>query len=659
MSTPSEFPPTDFSTSRSQPTTPPAGRAELRLAGLSASHAEAEARRTLDAVGRTHAMIEFDLRGHVLGANAGFTRVMGYSAAEIIGKHHRLFVDEAYARSPEYTEFWGQLAESIPQSARFKRLARGGRAVWLEATYTPVLDDQGRPCKVVKLATDITASEMRDADLRGQVEAIGRVQAVIEFDTEGNILRANENFLRTMGYEAREVVGRRHAMFVDRAYAEGAAYREFWRELAQGKARAQRFERFGKGGRAVWLQASYNPIFDVEGRVTKVVKFATDITEAVAAEAANLRYASMTENASLGLMFADNEGVIRYLNPACLRLLRRVDGHSPRRADDLVGARLDLFGRADAGAAAARVTLGPETFALEFSPLLDAARARIGTMATWRLVTEREAFRANLNRNADRLAAASQELSEGARAMSGHATLTTAQAVAVADASVSVSASVVSVAAAAEEMSATVREIAKSAAEAARVAGSAVRAADGTNRTVAQLGTSSLEIGKVIKVITSIAQQTNLLALNATIEAARAGSAGKGFAVVATEVKELAKQTSAATEDISRKIEAIQADASGAVGAIQEIAAIIRQINDFQSTIAAAVEEQAATTREIARNAADASTSSKMISSKIGSVTDASRSTSAGATNTLRSAEDLSGLAVELRRALDRLEGEL
>jgi methyl-accepting chemotaxis protein len=388
-----------------------------------------------------------------------------------------------------------------------------------------------------------------------------------------------------------------------------------------------------------------------------VIKFATDITAAVAAEVVNRRYAAMTENASLGLMFADTAGVIRYVNPACVAQLRRVDGHAPRRADDLLGCSLDAF--RTSAAERARVTYGPETFALEFSALFDGAGARIGTMATWRLVTEREAFRVNLNRNADLLAASSQELSEGARAMAADATQTTAQADAVAGATSNVDSSVASVAAAAEEMSATVREIAKSAAEAARVASGAVRAADGTNRTVGQLGESSMEIGKVIKVITSIAQQTNLLALNATIEAARAGAAGKGFAVVATEVKELAKQTSAATEDISRKIEAIQSDARGAVAAIQEITAIIGQISDFQSTIAAAVEEQAATTREIARNAADASTSSKMISSKIGSVTDASRSTSAGATNTLRSAEDLSGLAVELRRALDRLEGEL
>jgi methyl-accepting chemotaxis protein len=201
-----------------------------------------------------------------------------------------------------------------------------------------------------------------------------------------------------------------------------------------------------------------------------------------------------------------------------------------------------------------------------------------------------------------------------------------------------------------------VREIAKNAHDAARVATAAVRAAEETNRNVAKLGESSMEIGKVIKVITSIAQQTNLLALNATIEAARAGEAGKGFAVVANEVKELAKQTAKATEDISQKIEAIQGDTRGAVGAIQHIGKIIGQINDFQNTIASAVEQQAATTNEIARNASEAARGSLQISGNIGSVSVAARNTSEGAANTLTSAEELSRVAGELRALIERME---
>jgi methyl-accepting chemotaxis protein len=202
-------------------------------------------------------------------------------------------------------------------------------------------------------------------------------------------------------------------------------------------------------------------------------------------------------------------------------------------------------------------------------------------------------------------------------------------------------------------MSASVKEIAKNANDAARVATSAVKVAEDTNRTVAKLGESSVQIGKVIKVITSIAQQTNLLALNATIEAARAGEAGKGFAVVANEVKELAKQTAVATEDISGKIEAIQSDTKSAVSAIAEIAKVIGQINDISNTIASAVEEQSATTNEIARNATEAAKGSVDISKNITSVSTAAKSTTEGANNTLAAAQELARLSAALKAVVD------
>ena len=250
------------------------------------------------------------------------------------------------------------------------------------------------------------------------------------------------------------------------------------------------------------------------------------------------------------------------------------------------------------------------------------------------------------------LAGSSEELSSVSQQLGASAEETAAQSNVVSAAAEQVSASIQTVATGAEELSASIREIAKSTADATRVAGTAVQVAEETDRNIAQLGISSTEIGNVVKVITSIAEQTNLLALNATIEAARAGEAGKGFAVVANEVKELAKETAKATEEISRKIGAIQGDAEGAVKAIRQITSIISEINDIQTSIAGAVEEQSATTAEIGRNVTEAAKGSSEIAQNIASVAQAAQSTSSGATQTQASAGELARLAADLQKAV-------
>jgi methyl-accepting chemotaxis protein len=280
-----------------------------------------------------------------------------------------------------------------------------------------------------------------------------------------------------------------------------------------------------------------------------------------------------------------------------------------------------------------------------------------GTDSVGLMAQELAKFLANLRENvtkmaqtAQTLAAASQELTAVSQQMANNANETATQANAASAAAEQVSSNVTTVATSTEEMGASIKEIAKSANEAAKVATSAVKVAEKTNATVAKLGESSAEIGNVVKVITSIAQQTNLLALNATIEAARAGEAGKGFAVVANEVKELAKQTAKATEDISRKIETIQGDTKGAVEAIAQIGTIINQINDIQNTIACAVEEQTATTGEISRNVAEAAKGSSDIAKNITGVAQAAYSTTEGASNTKNSADELSRMAHDLQK---------
>jgi methyl-accepting chemotaxis protein len=262
----------------------------------------------------------------------------------------------------------------------------------------------------------------------------------------------------------------------------------------------------------------------------------------------------------------------------------------------------------------------------------------------------------NIGQMAQTLASSSRELTAVSQQMASNAEETAAQANVASAAAEQVSSNVGTVSTAAEEMGASIREISKSAHEAAKVATTAVRVAESTNATVAKLGESSAEIGNVIKVITSIAQQTNLLALNATIEAARAGEAGKGFAVVANEVKELAKQTANATQDISQKIEAIQGDTKGAVEAIAQIGKIINQINDIQNTIASAVEEQTATTGEISRNVTEAAKGSSEIAQNITGVAQAARSTTEGASNTKSSADELSRIAADLQKLVGQFK---
>jgi methyl-accepting chemotaxis protein len=263
-------------------------------------------------------------------------------------------------------------------------------------------------------------------------------------------------------------------------------------------------------------------------------------------------------------------------------------------------------------------------------------------------------FVTEVGKNSQVLASAAEELNSVSQQMSAGAEETATQADVVSRAAEQVSGSVNTVATSSEEMSASIKEIARSAAEAARVALSAVTAADSTNSTVQKLGASGAEIGKVVKVITSIAAQTKLLAINATIEAARAGDAGKGFAVVANEVKELAKETAKATEDIGQRIEAIQADTRSAVEAIAQISAIIKQINEHQSTIASAVEEQSATTNEIDRNVTEAAGGSSEIARNISGVAEAARHTSQGTADTQKASAELTRMASELQLMISR-----
>ncbi|OLP60272.1 chemotaxis protein [Xaviernesmea oryzae] len=234
----------------------------------------------LAAVEKSHAVIEFSLDGIIQSANENFLNVMGYTIEEIRGQHHRLFVDPQDAASPDYAAFWAKMSRGEFDQRQYRRLGKGGREIWIEASYNPVIVN-GKPVSVIKFATDITAQKLKAAEDAGKLNAISRAQAVIEFTPTGEILTANENFLQALGYSLSEIQGRHHAMFCPPSLADSPEYRRFWESLRAGEFVSSEVERIGKGGRKVFIQATYNPIFDMNGQVFKVVKYATDVTPRV------------------------------------------------------------------------------------------------------------------------------------------------------------------------------------------------------------------------------------------------------------------------------------------------------------------------------------------------------------------------------------------
>jgi methyl-accepting chemotaxis protein len=639
-----------------------------KVSGSAINNAElVELRGQLAAINKAQAVIEVDLAGMVLNANENFLSLLGYTLEEIKGRHHGMFVDPIYREGAAYKQFWQNLNDGKFQAAEFKRIGKGGKEVWIQASYNPIFDEQGRPFKVVKYATDVTAAKLKNADYQGQISAISKVQTIIEFDLDGTIINANDNYLQMFGYKLEDLKGRHHSMTVDPALRDTAEYKQFWRELGDGKSHSAEGRRITKDGKLIWLQGSYNPILDLNGKPFKIVAFATNITGRKRSEEAISMVQAIIEFSLDGNVITANDNFLKTMGYT----LEEVKGrhHSLfidpayRETAEYRQFWRDLNDGKFQAADYKRIAKGGREVWLQaiYNPIFDADGKPYKVVKNASDITGRkkaeEALKVTINavnQNAQALASSSEELTAVSQQMSSNSEETATQSNVVAAASEQVSKNVATVATSAEEMSASAKEIAKNATEAAKVATQAVKVASDTNKTVAKLGDSSIEIGKVIKVITSIAQQTNLLALNATIEAARAGEAGKGFAVVANEVKELAKQTAAATEDISGKIEAIQTDTKAAVTAIDQIGKIINQINDIQNTIASAVEEQTATTNEIARNANEAAQGSTEISKNIANVSLAAKNTTQGANNTLTAATELAKLAADLKRVVEQ-----
>lgn len=469
----------------------------------------------LGALDKSLAIIEFRMDGTILRANDNFLKLLGYSRPEIVGRHHRMFVDERCRDSPDYQAFWDRLRQGEAHVAQFKRIAKDGHEIWIEASYNPIHDGSGIPYKVVKVATDVTAQKTEYADLLGQSKAIRRSLATIEFALDGTILSANENFLKVAGYRLDEIIGKPHSLFVEPAFAASPDYAEFWGKLRRGEFHIGKFQRVGKGGKPFWIEATYNPILDLDGKPYKVVKFATDISNQI-----------------------ELLGILR------------------RNLDAIAGSLQTSTAQTDLAANAASAT----------------------------------------SNDLDSIAAGTEELATAAAEIS--------------------------------------RAMAMSRDEAEKTF-ERLREAEEASRTLKSVASSMTGI---IELIQDIAAQINLLALNATIEAARAGEAGRGFTVVAGEVKKLAGRATQGTEQISSEISNAQAASDAVVSSLGAIQNGVDRMRQYVASTAAAIDEQAAVTRDISAKMQHISLSVQQISGGMAEIAGAAQSITQSVDRTMQEA---------------------
>ena len=535
------------------------------------SHDDAQAR--LDAIGRSQAMIEFKLDGTIVTANKNFLDALGYRLDEIQGKHHAMFVPADQRDSAEYKAFWAALNRGEYQAREFKRIAKGGREVWIEASYNPVLDGDGKAVMVAKIATDITEKKIRSMTDASKIAASSRAQAVIEFKLDGTVVAANENFCRALGYSLAEIEGKHHSLFVPPAERDGAAYREFWARLNRGDYQAGEFKRIGKGGREVWILASYNPLLDESGKPYGVVKFATDVTAEKLKNADLAGQLAAIDKAQAVIEF-NMDGTIITANGNFLATL----GYS---LAEIQGKHHSMFVEPTERDGAAYREFWA---ALNRGQYQAAEYKRIGKGG--KEVYIQASYNPILDLNGKPFKVVK------------YATDTTRQ-VLVRMGNERVRGMMESVAAGSEELNASVREISEAMTKSRETAMSAVDQVAAADAQAQRLTEAAQAMSGIVEMINSITGQINLLALNATIESARAGEAGRGFAVVASEVKSLANQAKQATDKIGQEIGSLNGISGDVVSALGSIKQAINNVSEYVTSTAAAVEEQSTVTNEM------------------------------------------------------------
>ena len=559
----------------------------------------------IEALSRSQAMIEFELDGTIASANENFLKVMGYDWAEIAGKHHRIFVEPAHKRSAEYKAFWQRLGEGSFETGIFKRIANGGREVWLQASYNPIRGEDGRPFKVIKVATDVTETTQREADYKGQIAAISESQAVIEFELDGTILTANSNFLGAMGYALEEIQGKHHRMFVDKAYGESQEYTDFWRELAAGEFHNGTYKRFAKDGSEVWIRANYNPILDPNGQPFKVVKFASDVTAERLRNADYEGQIAAISKAQAVIEFELDSTIIT-ANQNFLDVL----GYT---LEEIVGQKHRMFVEEEFASSPAYTNMWDDLrsgkgHSGEFKRIGKAGN-EVWIQAMYNPILDDEGrvfkvvkFAIDITRRNETLDAVKRSAGTVADSASEVAGISNT----LRDGTEEQSRALVGAVTAIEELTLTVGQTAQWSKEADGQAVDAKGLADEGGSVVQQaitamgeINEASERISNIIVVIDEIAFQTNLVALNAAVEAARAGEQGRGFAVVAAEVRNLAQQCAEAAKEIKTLIRSSTdrvADGSKLVNqsgsTLQRIVTAVQKVSDRIAEIATASEEQ-------------------------------------------------------------------
>lgn len=509
----------------------------MEWGGGAASGEQSEKLAVLDKV---QTIIEFTPDAIVITANENFLQLFGYALEEIVGKHNDIFIDDVTKKTKEYRELWASLARGESHVIRTKVVARDGADMWLSVSYNAVVTAQGETVRIVAFVTDITKSEKRNNERKAKLAALDRVEAIIEFSLDGTVLDANENFLKVMGYRLEEIVGKHHNMFVDPAYVRSDAYRQHWDGLRSGRVMAGKFPRIAKDGHEVWIQASYNPLLDLDGKPYKVVKFATDISalEDERRQVEKEREARAVEQAHVVRTIA---GGLRHM------------------------ASGDLTSRIN------------EAFSGDY-----------------------EELRKDFNLAVDRLQETMKTVLSASHAIGNGAVEISRAAEDLSHRTEQQAASLEETAAALEQITATVKKTASNASHASEIVAVAKTAAETGGEVVgsviaamSNIEQSSKQITDIIGVIDEIAFQTNLLALNAGVEAARAGDAGRGFAVVAQEVRALAQRSSEASREIKALIKASGEHVGSGVRLVGESGEALKKIVDQVVEINALVNEMA------------------------------------------------------------------